>query len=321
MTRQLLIDGTNIFIQHYAVNPTTDMNGIPAGGVAGTLKAIRAMARTLKPTKVVFVWDGPKGSVNKRRLFSEYKKGRRSRVVVGRHYKFEDVSSAIENKKWQTVQLRKLLDHLPICQIVTESIEADDAIAYIVNQSKSFGHKSNIIATCDQDFYQLISDNTVIFNPASKKLITEKSLIESTGYHPSNWLFYKSINGDKSDNIDGIKGVGPKTIAKLFDVSNPDVKLKPESIKEIYTNCTDDKLKKKYKKIFDNLELIERNWKLMSLEEVMIDLNSRQKIFSIIENFIPIFNKVKFYVELQKLGGLGIPEYFFDEFHILKNQI
>lgn len=317
MSRTLIVDGTNLFIMHYAANPTTDPNGVPVGGVAGTMRALAMLVRQIKPTKAVFVWDGPKGSVKKRKLFSEYKKGRRNRTLVGRYYKYENVDSAIENKKWQISQLRSLLDHIPICQIVTESIEADDAIAYIASQAESLGHSSNIIATCDKDFYQLIDDKTIIFNPSTKKLITKDSLLEDTGYHPNNWLFYKAINGDASDNVAGVKGVGPKTIAKLFDVGNGDAKLTPQSIQEVYTNCTDDKQKKKYIKLLDNIDIIERNWKLMSLEDIMIDLNSRQKIFSRIQNFIPSINKPKLYVELMKLG---ISFNFFDEFLSLKNK-
>ena len=321
--RTLLIDGTNIFIMNYAANPTLDADGKPSGGISGTLKSLRKIVRDVKPDRVIFVWDGPGGSVKKKKLFNEYKKGRRPRVIAGRTYAFESVDKAVENKIWQTKTLRSFLDCLPICQIVAESIEADDAIAYLANHADYFGFKSCIIATCDKDFYQLVDDTKVIFNPMRKKLITTGTMIEETGYHPKNWLFFKAINGDKSDNVDGIKGIGPKTIAKLFDVENGNKKLTPDSIREAYSNISTLKKKTHQKwlnQLNENLDLIERNWKLMSLEDVMVSIDMKDRLTSIVENFVPTLDKPKFYVRLMELGGLGIPTTFFNEFRNLKSK-
>lgn len=318
--RTLLVDGTNLFIINYTANPTLDANGNPSGGISGTLKSLRKIVRDIRPDRVVFVWDGPGGSTKKKKLFNEYKKGRRPRVVAGRTYVFETVEKAVENKIWQTQVLRNFLDCLPICQIVAQNIEADDAIAYLANHHEYFNFKSCIIATCDKDFYQLINDSRVIFNPIKKQLITTDVLLEETGYHPQNWLFFKSINGDKSDNIEGVKGIGPKTIAKIFDVKNSQKKLTPDSIREAYS--TSSTLKKETHKkwitrLYEELDLIERNWKLMSLEEVMVSIDMKDRLTSIVENFVPHSNAKKFNVELLRLGGLPIDASFISNFRNL----
>lgn len=325
--RTLLIDGTNLFIVNYAANPTLDMNGVPSGGIAGTLKSLRRIIGSLKPSKVIFVWDGAQGSAKKRKLFRDYKQGRRPRVIAGRNYAFESIDKAIENKIWQTKILQELIECLPVLQIVTDSVEADDAIAYLVNSCEYFNHTSNIIATCDKDFYQLINSKTVIYNPIKKCLVTEQSLIEETGYHPKNWLFLKTINGDTSDNIEGVRNFGPKTVSKLFPVKE-DLMLEPKVIEETYKLQCDlvaqdmgnAKWLEKYKVLFENIDLIRRNWELMSLKDVLMNASEKDKLTYQVTNFTPILNKPKFYVSLMKLGGLGIPTNFFDEFYSLRQK-
>ena len=321
--RTLLIDGTNLFIRSYTVDTTTDVDGNPVGGVSGTLKSLRSIVRNLKPGRVIFVWDGPGGSINRRKIFNQYKEGRRPRTVVGRNYEFESVEAAAENKLWQIKHLQLLISCLPVCQIITQNIEADDAIAYIVNGADFFGHNSSIIATCDKDFYQLIGEKTVIYNPIKKTLVTTSTLLEDTGYHPNNWLFFKSINGDKSDNIDGVRGFGPKTIAKLFSVDK-ETELTPTIIENATDFMPTDLSKammKRYEVLTESIDLIERNWKLMSLKDPLISVSAKEKLTQRILNFSPTLNKPKFYVDLMKLGGLGIPTSFFDEFQTLRRRV
>lgn len=327
--RTLLVDGTNLFIRSYTVDPTLDVNGNPSGGVAGTLKSLRAIIRSLKAQRVFFIWDGPGGSRNKRKIFKEYKEGRKP--IVGRHYQFESFDQANKNKLWQMNQLKKFIDCLPVCQIVTENIEADDVIGYMVIHAEYFGYKSSIIATCDKDYYQLIGNKVVIYNPIKKCLITQKSLLEDTGYHPNNWLFYKAINGDKSDNVDGVKGFGEKTIAKLFNVESSD-SLTIEDIEKAYNDQKDyvdtcrtktERKKhevslKRYKTLKDNIDLIERNWKLMSLKDPLISADTKEKLTNKILNFVPSLNKPQFYLHLSEMGGLGIHNSYFDEYHKLR---
>lgn len=318
-TRALIIDGTNLFIRSYVVDPTLDLNGVPVGGIAGTLKSLRAIIRLLKPTKVIFVWDGPGGSIQKRKIFKEYKDGRKPLNVAGQNYVFDNEQSAKQNKLWQMDQLRAIIDNLPVCQIVTNNIEADDAIAYIVKNKNYFNHDVNVIVTCDKDFYQLIDAKTVIYNPIKKTILTKEDLIKQTGYSPNNWLFFKSINGDQSDNVKGVKGFGEKTIQKLFNVSCEDYTLTPEIISEKYLACEEkDKTYKNYKKLHDNIDLIKSNWKLMSLHEPLISLSIKEKLTNKILNFKPVLNKIQFSLQVMKLGGMGINTDYLDVFFNLK---
>ncbi len=317
-SRVLIVDGTNLFIRSYVVDPTLDANGVPAGGIAGTLKSLRNITKILSPTKIIFVWDGPGGSVQKRKLFKEYKEGRKAPNVAGQHYTFKDEVTAKQNKIWQMDRLRTLIANLPICQIVTQNIEADDAIAYLIKNKEYFGHDANIIVTCDKDFYQLIEPHVAIYNPIKKSLLMKEDILKETGFSPNNWLFFKSINGDTSDNIKGVRGYGEKTIQKLFDVASDNI-LTPDIVSEKYLSCDPkDKQYKHYAKLHENIDTIKANWKLMSLHEVLMSMSAKEKLTEKVKNFAPLMSKLQFSLELIKLGGLGINADYLDVFLSLK---
>ena len=195
--RALLIDASNNFIRNYMVNGATTSNSVPAGGAVGMINTIRKAVLTLKPEIVYCIWDGPNGSVQKRKLLKEYKEGRKTRLMVGQSYLFSDEEKAENNKEWQRALVCSLIEKLPVCQIITDGFEADDAIGYICNHKEFFGLKSSIILSSDKDFYQLVNDKgkTVIFNPIKSQLITEKTILEEEGVHPFNWLFYRTVIG------------------------------------------------------------------------------------------------------------------------------
>lgn len=310
-TNAIIIDGTNLFIIHYTANTALDRNGEPIGGAIGTLKAIERIVELLKPSILIFVWDGPGGSLQKRRSFKNYKSGRRP--AVGRFYEFANDDLTKKNKNYQVELLKSLMNSLPICQIVTDTCEADDAIAYIVTNKEFFKFDSCIIVTCDKDFYQLIDQERKIFvfNPITKKLIDTENLIKKYEIHPKNWLFYKSINGDKSDNIQGVKGFGFKTIQKLFPIKNPNV-ITPESIK--FFEFEDEKLKKKHKILKENIDVIIQNWKLMDLSNPMMSISEKDRLTDLIFNFQPSLSKKNFYINLMKIGNASINANFVYKF-------
>lgn len=310
--RTLLIDGTNLFIINYTVNASTDPNGVPTGGIAGTLRALKKIITDLAPEKVVFVWDGSGGSLQRKQVFAEYKDGRKPITVAGRQYAFENVEDAKQNIKWQMSKTRELIATLPLCQIVPDMIEADDAIAYLAKHRDYFGHRSSIIVSCDKDFYQLIDEKTAIFNPQSKKLWATKQVIDEYNIHPKNWLFYKAVCGDKSDNIPGVKGIGAKTLAKMFELNNPDIIHTPEIIEKFNVEQL-DKNSKTFK-MYESLEIIKRNWKIMSLTDIMMPVVAKDKLTEKIKNFSPALLKTKFYIEVMKYGGLGLQADYFTPF-------
>lgn len=308
--RACLIDGMNLFVIHFTANPSLDSNGIPIGGVVGTLNAVKHCLMTLKPDRVYFVWDGAGGSLKKRKLNKDYKHGRKP--IAGRHYQFENEDKLLENKSYQISVLKKFLDALPVCQITTQDYEADDAIGYIVSNSDYFGHKSNILVTCDKDYYQLINSKTVIYNPMSKKILDKQAILDEHGIHPKHWLFFKSINGDPSDNVKGVKGFGPKTIAKMFPVSDEEAVLTPETIERF--EFEDEKIKSKQSLLVEQLETINKNWQLMDISEPLMSIAEKDKLTAQVQKFKPTLEKKTFYIETMRLGSNGISNQYLSSF-------
>lgn len=315
----LLIDGTNLFTIQMAGNPAQDGNGNPCGGVKGFMNSLPWLVRAMKPTKVIIFFDGKGGSAKRRSMLSEYKEGRRPATVVGRFYQFSDADKAENNKQYQFQLLRECLDLLPVNVILSTDFEADDGIAYCVKHREFFKLEHIYIVSCDRDFYQLVNSNVSIYNPMSKKVINTGAILEEFGIHPQNWLFYRSVTGDKSDNVDGIKGFGPKTLLKVLDLQSAEHKFTPEDVSDLFFASDIIKDKTILKHIFtlnENKSKIERNWTLMSLEDPLIDMGSKDRITNAITAFDPCYKKLDLYRAMSRLG-LGLEPSKFDDLRFL----
>ena len=112
--------------------------------------------------------------------------------------------------KMQLSRLLQYLEQLPLTLISIDGTEADDVIAYI---SKQLLVKSKIfIMSTDKDFLQLIDDRIFVWSPTKKIEYNRQKIFDEFGIFPENFLTYKILCGDKSDNIDGIRGAGLKSM-------------------------------------------------------------------------------------------------------------
>lgn len=110
-----------------------------------------------------------------------------------------------------SVYVRNIGRGMGLCNIYPGCLEADDVIAYL--SLNLDGHST--IVSVDQDMLQLISGSTDVFDPVKKRLITEKNFQEFFPVALTEFIHYKAIMGDKSDNIPGIPKVGPKRAATI----------------------------------------------------------------------------------------------------------
>ena len=101
---------------------------------------------------------------------------------------------------------------MPVIQLMVDFVEADDIIAYVCNNQK-YKDWNKIIISSDKDFYQLLGDDSVwIWRPIQKLLLNGTQLLYKEGIHPNNYALARAIDGDKSDNIEGVPRIGMKTI-------------------------------------------------------------------------------------------------------------
>ncbi len=254
----LIVDALNVFINSFVRNPSMDANGGHVGGSQGFLLSLNKLIRENRPTEVLIVWDGEGGNARRRSLFKDYKSGRKPKL--NRQYDFEDVDAQKISMRRQIMFLEKYLSLLPVTAMCVDGCEADDVIAFIARFERDQYDK--VIVSTDRDYWQLIDERTIVYSPVKKEYFAAKQLRDHLNVVPENYIFVKSFCGDTSDNIKGIKGIGPKTILKLFPFLAERPVMMSDLIEHAEKNIGSGAL---YERVLDNRELITRNYKLMQL--------------------------------------------------------
>lgn len=285
--RVILVDGLNLFTRHFMANPAMSENGDHVGGIVGFFNATMRLIEKCKPEGVVVVWEGG-GSVKKRGLYKDYKQKSKPQNL-NRFYE-DEIPSTYQNRNNQIKTLIELLSKVPICQTYVEEAEADDAIGYMCKYLLK--DKNKIIVSSDHDFYQLIDEKTIIWSPTVRDFVNESKVLDRFGVHPANFYLAKSIVGDTSDNIPGVKGVGYKTLSKRFQkFTEGSEYLLSDLLIEAKVNAVP-----KSSRIFHNIvneeTLIKRNIRLVLLDSNNLSISQIQKLENDIENFAPTWDNI-----------------------------
>ena len=279
--RLLVIDSLNMFIRNYIVNPSISVDGNPIGGTVGFLNSVKKLMRETRPDQIIICWDGAGGSLKRRQIVKEYKKGRKP---LRKNYKVEGMTeqSEKENMVWQQQILMEMLNGMPIIQLVLDRVEADDIIAMVVRSPKYDGWQK-VIVSSDKDFLQLLDNETVLYRPIQKRTWTKNIVTEEYGISPENFVIARAIAGDKSDNLAGIRGAGLATISKRLQFLREQ---KMHTLDKVYDFCSNvDSGLKFYQKIVENWDVVETNYKVMNLTPPCIPVQGHQKINYILDNF------------------------------------
>ena len=306
MIDYLLIDGLNVFMRHFAANPTTSGNGESVGGVVGFLRGLKNLIDMFGPRNVVVVWEGG-GSPRRRAIDPGYKQSRRP-VKLNRWY--DEIPSTVGNRNSQINLLIQFLRFGPIKQIYVPDCEADDVIGYLAN----FELKKNkiVIATSDKDYYQLIKPNVKVWSPGQKKLIDEKEVLEKFGISVNNFVAARCFCGDSSDGISGAKGVGFKSLAKRFPELSSIEEMSVTDIVNVATKLGGSSSLKLYKSIVAHKDRAELNWKLMYLGTNNLSADQIKRIEFQLQQDPPSPKKLDFIRQLQKnqIVNFDVNSYF-----------
>jgi len=283
----MVIDALNQFLRGYIVNPTLTPNGDPIGGAAGFLKILQKLCRDIKPDKVVICWDGKGGSRKRRLVNKNYKEGRKP-IRLNRDVKNLTEEQELQNKVWQQIRLIEYLNNFPVTQLMLDEVEADDVIA-LITQLPDFKGWQKVIVSSDKDFFQLLDNETVVLRPTQNEILNKHMIVEKFGIHPTNFALARAIVGDKSDNLEGVPGVGLPTVAKRLPFLAEE---KTYTISEVneYCKLAESSLKA-YQNIVVNKKLIKENYKLMQLYSPSISVQNKEKIKYAIRNSESAFNK------------------------------
>jgi DNA polymerase-1 len=288
----MVFDGLNTFIRSFGATPAYNEDGDHIGGITGFLYSIGKTVRDFKPSRCVIAFDGRGGNAKRRKIYKGYKANRANKTKLRRFDHHEtSIEDEQESMRKQFSRLVSYLDNLPVTFLAMDGIEADDTIAYIAQMYNETCKKITIVST-DRDFYQLIDDRIQIWSPIKKKMYDTQTIIEEFGVHPNNMVLYRSFTGDKSDNIPGVSGIGPKTILKLIpEISNE----QQVTLKELFAKSKQLLTEtKQYQKILDHQDTIEKNWQLMNIKLLEISANTSSKIRGIMDEPVSRLNRSEF---------------------------
>ncbi len=268
MKKLVLIDGSSILYRAFFALPHfVTKNGEPTGALYGFLRMLLHVLKEEKPDYLIIAFD-KKAPTIRHEIFADYKAQRP---------KMPDELSA------QFETIHEILSAFKIPVLEKEGYEADDVIATVAKKAEEKGIETVVISG-DMDLTQLIKDKirVKLTRKGVTKLeeYTREKLKKDLGIYPEQIPDYKALRGDPSDNIKGVRGIGPKTAAKLLE--------KYGTVEELVK-------KEKSGKISENKDLVLENKKLCTLyydapveidfEEAKFGDFDKEKVRSILERF------------------------------------
>jgi DNA polymerase I len=203
--RLVLIDGHAVVFRAFYAFPTSLVarDGELANAVFGFSSILLSVIKELKPTHIAVAFDLDKPTF-RHKEFVEYKAQR------------PKTDEDLKNQLGRVKEVVKILN-IPIFEM--EGFEADDVIGTLCKQVVDKKTQA-VVVTGDQDAMQLVNGNVKVFVPGRGQkpamMYGEKEVRGKYGFKPIQMIDYKALSGDSSDNIPGIRGIGPKTALDLI---------------------------------------------------------------------------------------------------------
>lgn len=283
MIKTLLVDGDNLFKIGFHGAKDVFNDGAHVGGVFHFVSVLRKFLDEHNHDKVVVFWDGDSNSSIRKSIYPQYKANRRQDDM--NEYKHESYL-------YQKSRIKQYLEEIFVRQVEMHDNEADDLIAYYCKISKD---EKIIIFSADKDLTQLISEHVTIYSPITKQYFKNGDMISlnKVDIPHYNVLLTKIFTGDKSDNIDGIQGLGEKTLVKFF----PQVQEKPCTMEEILDyarNIPQDKPSKTFTNLLTGKtkttilgeEFYTTNKKIVDLTNPLITADGKELVEQILTDTI-----------------------------------
>ncbi len=235
MKRIALIDGNSLINRaYYAMrNPMITKDGIYTHGIFGFINMMDKIIKDYDPEYMAIAFD-LKAPTFRHEQYDEYKAGRRKMPP---------------ELAMEIPILKDILDAMNIRRVELEGYEADDIIGTLAVTSEREGLEP-FVFTGDKDQLQLATDITKIVytkrGVSDFDLFDHDAFCEAYGFTPLQFIDFKGLAGDSSDNIPGVPGVGPKTATKLIQQFG--------SVEEIISNVDDIKPEGLQNKVRDNAQ-------------------------------------------------------------------
>ncbi len=221
MKKVVLVDGNNLlFRSYYATaysgNFMKNKDGFPTNALYGFVNMINKIINDEKPEYMLVAFD--KGKTFRHDKYEEYKAGR--------------IEMPNELKQQFPIS-KELLSYMGIKWFEIDNYEADDIVGTLAKKIDNSSEYEGLIVSSDKDLLQLISDKVIMKMLKTKDsiLMNEDTFLKNYGLTPDKMIDIKGLQGDASDNIPGVKGIGEKTALKLL--------CKYGTVENIYDNISD----------------------------------------------------------------------------------
>ena len=243
--KYILVDGSGyIFRAFYALPPISRSDNLPVGAVYGFCNMLLKLLieRDGKDEIVVVIFDAARKNF-RNEIYLEYKTNR------------QEIPAELVP---QFAYIRKAVEAFNLPSIEQLGFEADDLIATYAELAKQNGDNV-VIYSSDKDLMQLLDTNVAIFDPLKQKVVDKDVVFNKFGVEPSKVVDVQALIGDSTDNIPGVKGIGPKTASELIN--------KYGNLENLLLNARNIKQDKRRETIEANAELAKISKQLATLKK------------------------------------------------------
>ena len=240
--RVYLIDGFSLLYRAFYALPQSisTSSGLPTNALYGFTSMILKLLESEEEVGLGVVWDAGQPAF-RMEIFPEYKAQR---------------SAMPDELKIQLDHLDEILDAMNIPAVRAEGFEADDALATMSRQVPD--DVELFIVTGDQDAMQLVDANVKVLRTtrgvSETKTYGYDEVVEEYGVKPEQIPDYKALTGDPSDNIPGVRGIGPKSASNLLQRFGTVAGIY-ENLDDVSAKGTRNKLEEGKESAFMSLEL------------------------------------------------------------------
>lgn len=197
----ILIDGSSyLFRAYHALPPLTTTRGQATGAIKGVINMVRSLIKEYPESPIAVVFDA-KGKTFRSDIYEQYKAHRPPMP--------DDLRSQIE-------PIHEIIKAMGLPLMVVPGVEADDVIGTLAQQATA-QKRDTLISTGDKDLAQLVNEHVTLLNTMTKEVLDIDGVKNKFGLGPELIIDYLGLMGDKSDNIPGVPGVGPKTAVKWLE--------------------------------------------------------------------------------------------------------
>ncbi len=251
-----IVDVSSWFFRaFYAVRPLSTASGLPTNAVYGYLQMVSKLIKEKNPEYIAFCYDRKEPSF-RRDIDPNYKANR---------------GEMPEELVPQMPYIKKVAPLMGIASFEKKGFEADDLIGTLCHRAEQWG-LDVVIASGDKDFGQLINKSVTMLDTMKGICYDEKGVLEKWGIRPEQFIDYLALVGDASDNIPGVRGVGPKGAQKLI--------VEYETLDGIYKNLDKIKSQSVRDKLSENKENAYLSKKLVTIVtdiELNVELDDLKK--------------------------------------------